>query len=88
MSVLNRHKYRRLVPTCWKRMQAAGLGTNTRALAEAGLALINSGNKRTAHRLLNDWHPPRRADVDDHKLSHFAIAPPPAATRGDYCHLS
>ncbi len=72
MTVLNQRKYRRLVLGCWKRMVAAGLGNETRAWAEAGLALINSDRTGAARALLQDWR--GRPGVEMWMVTNYLLA--------------
>ena len=74
MTLLNKEKYRRLVLACWKRMQTAGLGSDTRAWAEAGLALVNLGRKRAARALLQDWR--TRPGVQMWMVANYLLALP------------
>ena len=74
MSVLNRNNYRRLVIACWNRMRDKGLNANTDAWAQAGLAMINYGRKRTARRVMQDWR--ARTGIGMWMLSNYLLCVP------------
>jgi hypothetical protein len=55
LTVLNKHGYWRLVLSCWNRMSAKGLQSNSAAWAQAGLAMVNLSKKPAARKLMHDW---------------------------------
>ncbi len=55
MTLLNKHRYWKLVVASWKRMSQKGLGRSTAMWAQAGNAMINLGKKREAKALMGDW---------------------------------
>lgn len=54
-AVLNTRRYSRLVVRFWREMGSLGLDQDSAAWAEAGRAMVNLGQKRSARELFRDW---------------------------------